>query len=149
MNLYEELTQKSYDMGLTKHQVVNEIVDKFAQYATSEQLDNYLKQCATQDVISKRRINISADFWAYHSGCSDTRFRCGNWIWLNPDEATRYSFNSRYYKGVMLKDLQEEVLSKIIRALRDALAERGFHQVYVDKRYNSLDCLEYTISIQW
>lgn len=148
MTLFEQAVTASNNAELNKGNVINEIVTKCRDYISSERFVDYIKGRLSGDVAKNREMTIYVSFWAYHSGCSTTHFRCGGWEWRNPD-APEYSFESHTYKNIQLYDIQTEVVNEMCKLVREALYEHGFSNVSIYSGSNNLGYADYKVVVRW
>jgi hypothetical protein len=127
MSLINELRAKSANAEVIKSEVIAEIKRDFDAYLNSEAFENYLRNRVGAQEIKNRKLFIDVQFWAYHSGCSTTQFRCGGQAWYNPENKEGYSSHS--YKGVELVTIQDEICSYISNRLKSRMNELGFYLV--------------------
>lgn len=148
MTLFEQAVNASNNAELSKGNVVNEIVTKCKDYISSEHFVDFIKDKLAGDAAKNREMSIYVSFWAYHSGCSTTHFRCGNWIWKNPD-APEYSYESHTYKKIGLYDIQIDVVREMCKLVREALYEHGFSNISICPNLNNLGYADYKVVVKW
>lgn len=148
MNLFEQAVNASNNADINKGNVINEIVTKCKDYVSSELFVDYIKRGLSGDAAKNREMSIYVSFWAYHSGCSTTHFRCGGWEWRNPD-APEYSFASHTYKGIHLYDIQIDVVREMCKLVKESLYEHGFSNISICPNSSNLGYADYKVVVKW
>lgn len=148
MNLFEKVTSASNAIDATKIEIKNEILNKCAKYLNSEEFDAYLEKRMDKNALDKRTLTLYTDFWEYHSGCSATHFRCANWYWFTPD-CEKYSWDSHYYKGVRLEEIHKDIVEGFCGLLKEAMMDKGFSNIHINRKINNLGYAEYEVIIRW
>lgn len=148
MNLFEQAVSASNNIELSKINITHEIINKCAKYVSSQQFEDYIKGRLVGETLGKREMTIYVSYWAYHSGCSGTQFRCGNWVWKNPDE-NEYSYASHRYKGIELLDIHVKVVKEMCNLVKAQMQEFGFANIFIDGKMNNLGYAEYEVVIRW
>lgn len=148
MNLFNQAVSASNNFEMTKTFVTNEIVNQCAEYIFGQKFEDYIKGRLAGDTIEKRELTIYVSFWAYHSGCSTTNFTCGPWVWTNP-EASHYSFDSRKYKGVELREIHINIVQEMCNMVKARMQEFGFSNIHIIHKINNLGYAEYEVITRW
>lgn len=148
MSLFNDVMNMTNSLETTRNDIKREIIMYFDKYLNSEKFDEYLKSRLDNDAISKRKLVLYVSFWNYHPGCSGTHFQCCNRRWTNPDE-DEYSFNSSKYKGIKLIDIQVDVVNGICKLIKDAMYDREFSDVCINREFNRLGYADYKIVVSW
>lgn len=149
MNLFEKVVAKSNEVVVTRCAIVNEIVEDFKKYIDDGNFTNCIeRRLSDKNVISEREFKMTCKFWEYHSGCSGTYFGACGWKWKNP-ECDEYSTRSYEYKGVRLKDVQDDVTFAICDLIKNEMRSEGFEYVRVVEKKNNLGLVENEIIIKW
>lgn len=142
MKLAEKLATMSKEQAMNEEAVLNEIVDFFAyKFDTGEMMEAFEKSLREKEIHSRKK-SFSLDFWTYVPGCSETYFGMLGKDW-KPEKGYSYE-----HKGVNLKNIYKDVLSKIAEITKESFEEEGFK---VDVRRNDDNrCYEtYIIEVSW
>ena len=142
MKLAEKLAAMSNEQATKEEEVINEIVNFFAEkFENGEMMDALEKSLGKQEICLRKK-SISLDFWTYIPGCSETYFGLLGKEW-KPKNDHGYE-----HKGVNLKNIYKDVLCEIAELTKENFEEEGF-KVEVrpnekNKRYET-----YIIEISW
>lgn len=147
MSLINELRERSEDANNVKQEVIEEIKKYFYEYLQGEQLEHFLRKSISDSDIKKRKKFIQIKFWEYHAGCSDTYFYCSGLYWENPEN--KHGIKSWEYKGVKLKDIQDEICEYLTKTLIDRMEQLGFHIVSNEYKPNRLGYYERYFYFGW
>ena len=145
MNLAAKLNVESTDLETKMSEVSDEIVNYFKDIFESGKFERTLEKNLTEQNKVKRKRELIVEFWGYSSGCSDTRFWIGFFGWENPI-ATGYE--SYYYKGVDLRNIQRTVGQRLLNLTEYYLKEMGF-KVLVENNECWLKNYSKKITISW
>lgn len=142
MKLAEKLIQMSNEQATKEENVTREIVNFFAyKFDTGEMMKAFEKRLGEKEIRS-RKESLSLDFWTYVPGCSETYFGLLGKEW-KPEKGYSYE-----YKGVNLKNIYKDVLSRIAEITKESFEEEGFkvkiRQNDDNKRYET-----YIIEVSW
>lgn len=124
MSLINELRGRSNKVDDIRKEVIEEIKSYFDGYLESENFEKNLKKYISQEDIKKREKMLQIQFWAYHSGCSNTYFYCGGKKWTNPEN--EYGVSSWDYKGISLYSIHDEICSYLENRLIKKMRSLGF-----------------------
>ena len=145
MNLAAKLNVERTDLETKMSEVSEEILSYFKEIFESGKFERTLyKNLSDQDKIKRKRTLI-VEFWAYSSGCSDTNFWAGFFRWENP---TATGYESYYYKGVDLRNIQRTVGQRLLNLTEYYLKEMGF-KVLVENNECWLKNYSKKITIRW
>lgn len=132
--LADEIRAKANDRMSAMETIKNEIVEGLKSYCQSEKMDKWIKKwLLTDEAIARGEFEITTSFWAYLFGCSPTNFSCGGYMWSNPEKPDGY--DSRYYRGVELSYIQQDVCKALIKELTDYLIAQGFPAYKINTRF--------------
>lgn len=146
MTLAEKLKEKTMAQTTSKDKVFEEIVYEFDKYLDSK-FENCLEKVINQEDISKGYKFLYMTFWEYKIGSPSTNFDLAGYK-FEGDIKNKYTYESAYYKGIRLKDIQEEVILACNRLLEKKLKEMGF-KVIQKQIPNNLGFLGYKIKVIW
>ena len=132
----------------TRNEVINEIVNDFNHWVEKGGVEKYLKAHISDQDKQARHSKIFGEFWAYHAGCSGTRFEIGGWVWKTPG-VPEYDYASHKYRKIPLVEIQDDVLQKLIDIYIGKLRDMGFFISDTSSRKNNLGYTEVNIIIQW
>lgn len=142
MKLAEKLATMSKEQAMKEEAVLNEIVDFFAEkFDTGEMMEAFEKRLGEKEIHS-RKENFSLDFWTYVPGCSETYFGLLGKEW-KPEKVYGYE-----HKGVNLKNIYKDVLSKIAEITKESFEEEGF-KVDVRRNDDNRRYETYIIEVSW
>ena len=110
-------------------------------------MELFLRKAINVADIKERKKFIQIKFWQYHEGCSDTYFYCSGLSWENPEN--KHGIKSWEYKGVKLRDIQDEVCGYLTRTLIDRMEQLGFHIVSNEYKPNRLGYYERHFYFGW
>lgn len=142
MKLAEKLAAMSNEQETNEEVVTREIVNFFTEkFENGEIMETFEKRLSQEDVHNRKK-NIFLDFWTYIPGCSETYFGLLDKKW-SPEDNHSYE-----HKGVNLKNIYKDVLSKIAELTKENFEKEGF-KVEVrpnnkNKRYET-----YVVEISW
>lgn len=146
MTLAEKLKEKTMAQTTSKDKVFEEIVYEFDKYLDSK-FESCLEKTINQEDISKGYKFLYMTFWEYKIGSPSTNFDLAGYK-FEGDIKNKYTYESAYYKGIRLKDIQEEVILACNRLLEKKLKEMGF-KVIQKQIPNNLGFLGYKIKVIW
>lgn len=146
MTLAEKLKEKTMAQTTSKDKIFEEIVYEFDKYLDSK-FESYLEKSINQEDISKGYKFLYMTFWEYKIGSPSTNFDLAGYK-FEGDIKNKYTYESAYYKGIRLKDIQEEVILACNRLLEKKLKEMGF-KVIQKQIPNNLGFLGYKIKVIW
>lgn len=142
MKLAERLATMSNEQATKEETVAREIVNFFAyKFDTGEMMEAFEKSLGEQEIHSRKR-SLSLDFWTYIPGCSETYFGMLGKEW-KPEDGYGYE-----HKGVNLKNIYKDVLSRIIEIAKESFEEEGF-KVEVRRNDDNRRYETYIIEISW
>lgn len=147
MSLINELREKSVKANNIKQEVIEEIKNYFDKYLQGDKLELFLRKAINVSDIKERKKFMQIKFWEYHEGCSDTHFYCSGLSWENPEN--KHGIKSWEYKGVKLRDIQDEVCGYLTRTLIDRMEQLGFHIVSNEYKPNRLGYYERHFYFGW
>lgn len=147
MTLAERMAQNSNKIQNKHDEVVFEIVNYFERRLKEPSFEEYLTEICTQkDAALKRCTYRWVEFWSYHEGCSSTHFAAPGVKWENPENPNGYQ--SDYYKGINLIDIQRIVGPKILSLTINRLQELGFSVSYQSDE-SWLGYYKQKVTIRW
>lgn len=132
MSLIDELKEKSNKAYDIRQEVIEEIKEYFDEYLDSDGFEKFLRKKIGNEEIRKRETYLAVSFWEYHSGCLDTYFSCGGKKWNNPE--SQCSYTSCIYRGVYLRDIQNEICNYLEKKLIQKMRDLGFNYLRQDKQ---------------
>ena len=132
MSLINELKEKSNKAYDIRQEVIEEIKEYFDEYLDSDRFEKFLRKNIGNEEIKNRETFLIVSFWEYHNGCLDTYFTCGGKKWNNPEN--QYNYGSRIYKGVYLRDIQNEICNYLEKRLIQKMKDLGFSYLRQDKK---------------
>jgi len=142
MKLAEKLAAMSNEQETNEEVITREIVNFFAKKFESGEMMETFEESLFQKDIHNRKKNIFLDFWTYIPGCSETYFGLLGKNW-KPEDSLCYE-----HKGVNLKNIYKDVLSKIAELTKENFEKEGFNVEVrpneINKRYET-----YIIKISW
>lgn len=142
MKLAEKLATMSNEQATKEETVAREIVNFFAhKFDTGEIMEAFEKSLGEQEIHSRKK-SLSLDFWTYIPGCSETYFGMLGKEW-KPEDGYSYE-----HKGVNLKNIYKDVLSRIIEIAKESFEEEGF-KVDVRRNDDNRRYETYIIEISW
>lgn len=147
MSLINELREKSANANNVKQEAITEIKNYFNKYLKGDGLEQFLRKAINKTDIKERKKFIQIKFWEYHEGCSDTYFYCSGLSWENPEN--KHGIKSWEYKGVKLKDIQDEICGYLTKTLIDRMEQLGFHIVSNEYKPNRLGYYERHFYFGW
>lgn len=147
MALIDRIIEKSDNVADIKREIKDEILKGCNDYLYSSEFEDALESRITKDRLSERNMRIGCECWLYHSGCSDTHFRCYTYDWHNPENKNNYA--SHYYKGIYLGDIQDSVVETMAFMLTQRLKELGFRITSNIASHNNLGNAENEITFSW
>lgn len=143
MKLIDEIRNEQKQHDDDTQIVKNEILDKFKNYFESEIFKEFLKQkCKSAINDNKNTTDLKVEFWEYHSGCSPTNFSAAGYCW-------KLGYERRDYKGITLRNIQNEVCEEIYNALKDTLQHMGFAIVRSEMHEGRFGYFDKKITITW
>lgn len=142
MSIIEKLQAESNNINAVKNEVISEITTAFSNYLDND-FENFLEKNIGNSAKQKREYNLNYEFWEHIPGCNPTRFCIAGWKWKN-ESVPDYSYDQNFYKGIRLKDIQEEVLTQLLFLLENYLKKEGFN--YSENRF---DYKSGVVSIYW
>lgn len=107
MSIIEKLQAESNNINAVKNEVISEITTSFSNYLEND-FESFLEKNINNSAKQKREYNLCYEFWEHIPGCSPTHFFVAGWKWKN-ESVPNYSYDQSFYKGIRLKDIQEEV----------------------------------------
>lgn len=147
MSLINELREKSANANNVKQEVIEEIKNYFDKYLQGDGLEQFLRKAIDKTDIKERKKFMQIKFWEYHSGCSTTHFYCSGIEWFNPENTN--DILSCEYKGIKLRDIQNEVCNYLSDTLVKKMIELGFHVVSNEYKPNRLGYYERHFYFGW
>lgn len=132
MSLINELKEKSNKVYDIRQEVIEEIKDYFDEYLDSNRFEKFLRKNIGNEEIRKRETYLAVRFWGYHNECPNTYFYCGGKTWTNPENPC--SYNSCIYRGVYLRDVQNEICNYLERRLIQKMKDLGFNYLRQNKK---------------
>lgn len=142
MSIIEKLQAESNNINAVKNEVISEITTAFSNYLDND-FENFLEKNIGNSAKQKREYNLYYEFWEHIPGCSPTHFFVAGWKWKN-ESVPNYSQDQNFYKGIRLKDIQEEVMTHLLFLLKKHLKKEGF--TYSENRLNYRSGV---VSIYW
>lgn len=140
MTLAEKLKEKTMAQVTKKDEVCQKIIYEFDKYLDSK-FENYFEKSIDQKDISKGYKFL---YMSFHQS---TSFDLAGFE-FEGDVENKYTYESICYKGVRLKDIQEEVISACNCLLEKKLKEMGF-KVIQEQIPNNLGVFGYKIKVIW
>lgn len=138
MKLAEKLAIISESKKTMEEEVINEIVNFFAdKFASGEMMEAFESRLYQRDIHARKK-NAVLDFWMYVPGCSGTSFQFLGKEW-EPEDNRSYT-----YKGVDLKDIYKDVLVRISELAKENFEREGF-EVNISQDNDK----SYIIEISW
>lgn len=142
MSIIEKLQAESNNINAVKNEVISEITTSFSNYLEND-FESFLEKNINNSAKQKREYNLLYEFFDHRPGCSPTRFYIAGWKWKN-ESVPDCSYNQYFYKGIRLKDIQEEVMTQLLFLLENYLKKEGFN--YSENRF---DYQSAVVSIYW
>ena len=142
MKLAEKLAAISDSQQTNEEAVAREIINFFAEkFENGEMMEAFEKSLGEREIHSRKK-NLFLDFWTYVPGCSGTYFGLLGKEW-KPEKVYSYE-----HKGIDLKNIYKDVLSRIAEIAKESFEEEGF-KVDIrpneqNKRYET-----YIIEVSW
>lgn len=142
MSIIEKLQAESNNINAVKNKVISEITTAFSNYLDND-FENFLEKNIDNSAKQKREYKLCYKFCEHSLGCSPTQFFVAGWKWKN-ESVPDYSHDQNFYKGIRLKDIQEEVMTQLLFLLKNYLKKEGF--TYSENRF---DYKSGVVSIYW
>ena len=143
MKLIDEIRNEQKQHDDDTKIVKNEILDKFKNYYESENFKEFLKQkCKNTINDNKNTTDLKVEFWEYHTGCSQTNFSAAGYCW-------KLSHERKDYKGITLRNIQNELCEDIYNTLKDTLQHMGFTIVRSEMHESRFGYFDKKITITW
>ena len=142
MKFAEKLAAMSDGQATKEEEVINEIVNFFAEkFESGEMMDAFEKRIREKE-IHLRKKNIDLEFWTYVPGCFGTYFGLLGKEW-KPENDHDYE-----HKGVNLKNIYKDVLHEIAELTKENFEEEGFEvKIRSNEKNKRFDT--YVIEISW
>lgn len=143
MKLIDEIRNEQKQHDNDTQIVKNEILDKFKNYFESEIFKEFLKQkCKDAINDNEKEIGFKVEFWEYRTGCSPTNFSAAGYSWrLKPEK--------KDYKGITLRNIQNEVCEDIWNNLKSTVQELGFTIIRSNDYESRFGYFDKKMTITW
>ena len=142
MSIIEKLQAESNNINAVKNEVISEITTSFSNYLEND-FERFLEKNINNSAKQKREYKLCYKFCEHSPGYSPTQFFVAGWKWKN-ESVPNYSYEQNFYKGIRLKDIQEEVMTHLLFLLKKHLKKEGF--TYSE---NHLNYRSGVVSIYW